>query len=121
MEIKRHVQSSRLPRLVEDLKASLEDVSPSTTCSTDFYLNITHALRLQEEKVACDAESDSDLFKAFEMFDKNRDGLICNKELMEALTRLGLWDDKSNMDVKSMIKAYVSIVTVFLISMNSRK
>ncbi|GJT52600.1 lysine-specific demethylase 5D isoform X1, partial [Tanacetum coccineum] len=58
---------------------------------------ITH----EEKVVACDAESDSDLFKAFEMFDKNRDGFICNEELMEALTRLGLWDDKSNMDVES--------------------
>ncbi|KAL4578476.1 hypothetical protein LXL04_014599 [Taraxacum kok-saghyz] len=51
-------------------------------------------------------DSESDLFKAFEVFDRNRDGFICVEELQEALSSLGLWDDKSDMDVKSMIKAY---------------
>ncbi|KAL7613621.1 probable calcium-binding protein CML44 [Lactuca sativa] len=51
-------------------------------------------------------DSESDLFKAFLVFDRNRDGLICDEELQEALSSLGLWDDKGDMDVKSMIKAY---------------
>lgn len=51
-------------------------------------------------------ESESDLWKAFEVFDKNRDGLICDEELEEALSRLGFWDETKHMDIKSMIKAY---------------
>lgn len=86
---------------VDDLKYLTGKTNLNFTEFLEFYGTIT-----KEEKVTCDDESESDLFKAFEMFDKNRDGLICNEELMEALSRLGLWDDKSNMDVKSMIKAY---------------
>nr|GEV82000.1 probable calcium-binding protein CML44 [Tanacetum cinerariifolium] len=87
---------------VDDLQYLTGKTNLNFTDFLEFYDTIT-----QEEKVvACDAESDSDLFKAFEMFDKNRDGFICDEELMEALSRLELWDDKSNMDVESMIKAY---------------
>ena len=86
---------------VDDLQYLTGKTNLNFTEFLEFYGTIT-----KEEKVTCDDESESDLFKAFEMFDKNRDGFICNEELMEALLRLGLWDDKSNMDVKSMIKAY---------------
>ncbi|PWA36110.1 calcium-binding EF-hand family protein [Artemisia annua] len=86
---------------VDDLQYLTGKTNLNFTEFLEFYGTIT-----KEEKVTCDDESKSDLFKAFEMFDKNRDGLICHEELMEALSRLGLWDDKSNMDVKSMIKAY---------------
>ncbi|KAK1421079.1 hypothetical protein QVD17_23168 [Tagetes erecta] len=54
-----------------------------------------------------ESESEKDLFKAFEVFDQNRDGLISDEELEEALSRLGLCDKTAgNMNVKLMIKAY---------------
>ncbi|XP_071709507.1 probable calcium-binding protein CML44 [Rutidosis leptorrhynchoides] len=83
---------------VDELQFLTEKTSLTFPEFLEFYDNIT--------KEGDHNESDSDLFKAFEVFDKNRDGFISNEELEEALSRLGLWDHNGNMDVKSMIKAY---------------
>ncbi|KAL2519936.1 putative calcium-binding protein CML44 [Forsythia ovata] len=54
-----------------------------------------------------DSLIESDLHKAFEVFDSNGDGLISSEELQNALSRLGLWDEHSSSpDCKSIITAY---------------
>ncbi|KAJ0463513.1 putative EF-hand domain-containing protein [Helianthus annuus] len=85
---------------IDELECLTEKSSLSFPEFLEFYDTIT-----KQEKEG-ENESENDLFKAFEMFDKNRDGFISDEELEEALSRLGLWDETGHMDVKSMIKAY---------------
>ncbi|ESR47542.1 putative calcium-binding protein CML44 [Citrus sinensis] len=51
-------------------------------------------------------EEISDLYKAFSVFDVNGDGFITSEELQSVLARLGLWDEKSSQDCRSMIYVY---------------
>ncbi|XP_022007535.1 probable calcium-binding protein CML44 [Helianthus annuus] len=85
---------------IDELECLTEKSSLSFPEFLEFYDTIT-----KQEKEG-ENESENDLFKAFEVFDKNRDGFISDEELEEALSRLGLWDETGHMDVKSMIKAY---------------
>ncbi|XP_076892393.1 putative calcium-binding protein CML44 [Bidens hawaiensis] len=95
--------------LLDTIKASssineLECLTGKTNFNFPEFLEFYGTIRKQGNEG--ENESENDLFKAFEVFDKNRDGLICDEELEEALSRLGLWDETGHMDVKSMIKAY---------------
>ncbi|KAJ4844344.1 hypothetical protein Tsubulata_048196 [Turnera subulata] len=51
---------------------------------------------------------ESDLVKAFKVFDTNDDGFISCEELQSVLSRLGLWDEKSGKDCRSMICVFDS-------------
>ncbi|KAJ4966852.1 hypothetical protein NE237_018701 [Protea cynaroides] len=44
-----------------------------------------------------------DLVNAFKVFDLNNDGFISCEELQSVLSRLGLWEEKSGCDCRSMI------------------
>lgn len=101
------VSPQELQLLLETMKVSssvdeLQYLTGKTSLSFPEFLGFYNIITKEGD----DNESESDLFKAFEVFDKNRDGFISNEELEEALSSLGLWDQKENMDVKSMIKAY---------------
>ena len=49
---------------------------------------------------------ESDLVKAFEVFDLNGDGFISCDELQKVLSRLGLWDENGGKDCRVMIHVY---------------
>lgn len=51
-------------------------------------------------------KEESDLIKAFNVFDSNGDGFISCEELQGVLSRLGLWDENSGKDCRSMICKY---------------
>ncbi|KAK1411233.1 hypothetical protein QVD17_37780 [Tagetes erecta] len=103
------ISHDELQWLLDTMKVSssvdeLQCLIGKTSIGFPEFLEFYGALTKQEKEGQ--HESENDLFKAFEVFDKNRDGLISDEELKEALSRLGLWDETDHKDVKSMIKAY---------------
>ncbi|KAI3518488.1 hypothetical protein L1887_07285 [Cichorium endivia] len=103
-----HVCLNELQWLLDIMKIrssvnELQSLTGKTSLSFPEFLEF-YTITIEGKETEKDTESD--LLKAFEVFDRNRDGLICNEELQEALSSLGLWEDKGDMDVKNMIKAY---------------
>ncbi|KAL8258526.1 hypothetical protein R6Q59_026479 [Mikania micrantha] len=82
----------------------LQCLAGKTNLSFPEFLEFYDTITKQEKED--ENESENDLLKAFEVFDRNRDGFICDEELEEALSRLGLRDETGHMDVKGMIKAF---------------
>ncbi|KAM0038073.1 putative EF-hand domain-containing protein [Helianthus debilis subsp. tardiflorus] len=103
------ISPHELQWLLDTMKVSssideLECLTGKTSLGFPEFLEFYDTITKQEKEG--ENESENDLFKAFEVFDKNRDGFISDEELEEALSKLGLWDETGHMDVKSMIKAY---------------
>nr|XP_043619622.1 probable calcium-binding protein CML44 [Erigeron canadensis] len=79
----------------------LECVAGKKNLNFDEFKNLFDSICLQEAH-----DSENDLLKSFEVFDKNRDGFISCDELCNALSILGLIDERDGIDVNMIIKAY---------------
>ncbi|CAL5384795.1 unnamed protein product [Camellia sinensis] len=60
----------------------------------------------QSKGVEENKDLESDLAKAFKVYDLNGDGFISCKELQIVLSQLGLWNEHCGRDSKSMVKVY---------------
>ncbi|CDP11943.1 unnamed protein product [Coffea canephora] len=77
--------------------------------SIDFFFFYDIVIEKQKKggDEASDDLEDSDLIKAFKVFDLNDDGFISCEELQSVLSRLGLWDEQNCQDYcKRMISMY---------------
>ncbi|KAK6939933.1 EF-hand domain [Dillenia turbinata] len=69
-----------------------------------FYESLSESKRNKEENE--EEGEESDLAKAFKVFDLNDDGFISSDELESVLSRLGLWEEKGGRDCRTMIRAF---------------
>ncbi|CAL5384799.1 unnamed protein product [Camellia sinensis] len=60
----------------------------------------------QNEVGEVDKDLESDLAKAFKVYDLNGDGFISCEEIQDVLSRLGLWKEHCGGDRMNMIKVY---------------
>ncbi|KAI8003119.1 putative calcium-binding protein CML44 [Camellia lanceoleosa] len=61
---------------------------------------------LREDREGDNDDLESDLAKAFKVYDLNGDGYISCEELQSVLSRLGLWNAHCGKDCRRMINVY---------------
>ncbi|PIN16480.1 Calmodulin and related proteins (EF-Hand superfamily) [Handroanthus impetiginosus] len=91
----------------DELELLVGDKALDTTDFLFFYETLViKGNNFYQEKCKVEGEDqilESDLRKAFRVFDLNDDGFISSEELQIALSRLGLWDEQ---DCEHMIGVY---------------
>ncbi|KAJ8762780.1 hypothetical protein K2173_022909 [Erythroxylum novogranatense] len=96
---------------LKDLESSVGKSVLSLDDFVAFYESITKKDDRDDRNVRNAGEGsknveDSYLAMAFDVFDLNRDGVISSQELQSTLLRLGLWDENSGKDCRSMLGFY---------------
>ncbi|KAF7847739.1 hypothetical protein BT93_L2677 [Corymbia citriodora subsp. variegata] len=97
---------------MDELESSIDKSSLNFDEFLNFYNSISseETMRTGESKSRESNEGDvnqeTDLVEAFKVFDLNDDGFISWDELQSVLSKLELWDKRSERDSNSMIRAY---------------
>ncbi|XP_059630622.1 probable calcium-binding protein CML44 [Cornus florida] len=96
-----HVHTS-----LDELQALVGKTSLDITDFMVFYETIIKENIGESTSEKKDDSVEGDLAKAFGVFDLNGDGFISCDELQNVLSRLGLWDEHSGHDCRTMINVY---------------
>ncbi|KAF8024873.1 hypothetical protein BT93_F1894 [Corymbia citriodora subsp. variegata] len=97
---------------VDELESSIDKSSLDFDEFLYFYNSISSEETMRtggsesRESNEGDVNQETDLVEAFKVFDLNDDGFISWDELQNVLSKLELWDKRSERDSNSMIRAY---------------
>ncbi|KAL7246168.1 hypothetical protein ACSBR2_001328 [Camellia fascicularis] len=89
---------------LNELKCLLEKIE--IQISLDELESLKNTNNDQNEVGEVDKDLESDLAKAFKVYDLNGDGFISCEEIQDVLSRLGLWKEHRGGDSMNMIKVY---------------